>query len=138
MTVRPRRFENLGSLTGTSSDTAASAGQRGAATTADAQPVGEPSGRPQQRKANSSRERIEDQRDERSMDAIAGAPAASGRPQGKRSDDRFKQVSAYVEKELHQRAQIKSLSEHGSARKISDVVNALLRRWVAGEIKIDI
>ncbi|GGJ58591.1 hypothetical protein [Deinococcus roseus] len=58
-----------------------------------------------------------------------------GRPEGKRSDPSYTSTTFYIEKEVLQGAQVKLIQE-GKTRDVSEVVNALLKLWTAGNVKI--
>ena len=63
--------------------------------------------------------------------APASAPAAKkrGRPSGKRSDDDFVQVTAYIQKDTHRDVKI-ALLKSGSDLDFSELVDNLLAKWL--------
>ncbi len=53
--------------------------------------------------------------------------STSGKPNGKRSDTEYKQVSAYIRKDTHRMAKIALLEED---RQFSELVEELLNTWL--------
>jgi uncharacterized Rmd1/YagE family protein len=52
-----------------------------------------------------------------------------GRPNGKRSNENFRQVTAYVGTETYKRTKMKLLS-NDSKQEFSELVDALLNKWL--------
>jgi hypothetical protein len=60
------------------------------------------------------------------------APTGSkrrGRPPGKRSDDEFVQVTAYIREETHRSVKVALLTE-GKGQQFSELVQELLAKWL--------
>lgn len=62
-------------------------------------------------------------------------PPAAKPTEGKRGNPEFVQVSAYVREATHRAAKI-ALLQRGSDGDFSDLVEALLQAWVAGQVKV--
>jgi hypothetical protein len=64
-----------------------------------------------------------------SAEEVAVAGAKRGRPRGKRSNEEFVQVTAYIEKQTHRDVKIALLTE-GEGREFSELVENLLAEWI--------
>jgi hypothetical protein len=70
-------------------------------------------------------------RTQKSEDPEIRQPAArSGRPAGKRTDPDYTQITAYIRKVTHHAVKLRLLQE-GQGREFSELVEELLRAWLA-------
>jgi len=61
---------------------------------------------------------------------VADEPVRRGRPQGKRSDPDYTQITAYITKATHKQVKL-ALLEQGDGQEISEVIEECLRDWIA-------
>lgn len=59
----------------------------------------------------------------------AQGPPRRGRPQGKHSDPDYRQVTAYIRRDTHQRVKL-ALLEEGKDREFSELLEELLSNWL--------
>jgi hypothetical protein len=52
-----------------------------------------------------------------------------GRPHGKRSDENFRQVTAYINKDTYKRTKMKLLADD-NRQEFSELIDSLLLRWL--------
>jgi uncharacterized Rmd1/YagE family protein len=52
-----------------------------------------------------------------------------GRPNGKRSNDNFRQVTAYIEKDTHKQTKMRLLA-NDETQEFSELINDLLKKWL--------
>ena len=52
-----------------------------------------------------------------------------GRPRAKRSDSKYRQVTAYIEKDTHQAVKI-ALLQQGNGQEFSELMEQLLTHWL--------
>jgi hypothetical protein len=57
------------------------------------------------------------------------SPKKRGRPSGKRSDEDYVQVTAYIQKDIHREVKI-ALLKSGGDKDFSELVDDLLARWL--------
>jgi hypothetical protein len=75
--------------------------------------------------------KAEAERESSEPEAAETGSRKRGRPAGKRSDPKVVQVTAYIQKDTHTAVKIALLKE-GKKRQFSELVEELLREWIAG------
>ena len=60
-------------------------------------------------------------------------PKKRGRPAGKRSDDEYGQVTAYIRKDTHRDVKV-ALIREGNGEEFSELVQELLAKWLRSRI----
>lgn len=63
------------------------------------------------------------------LSVIPAPEKKRGRPSGKRSDDGYVQVTAYVQKDIHRDVKI-ALLKAGNGKDFSELVDGLLAHWL--------
>lgn len=62
----------------------------------------------------------------------ADKPGRIGRPRtGKRSDDAYAQVSAWIRRDTHKAVKVRLLTDNAGPKDFSELVQGLLERWLA-------
>jgi len=74
--------------------------------------------------------KIQETKSHIASESITETPLKRGRPGGKRTNDKYQQVTAYIEKDTYKKVKIKLL-ENPTKLEFSEIVQNLLHDWIS-------